>query len=283
MSNWPDFVFALVFLGQVILISWIIPNKLIKRMRYVLDTCPESDYPKLYPKPYAQYQRWLDVFGIANRVIFLLGFVVLYVALARNRGEISDVLPGVYFITQFIPLMAMELLEFGNFKAMRKKDVSGKRKAELHRRFLFRYVSPWLVVAAVLSYLAFVAAEIWMPNQRFEWDKVILLTMGVLFLALIGAWALRGRKLDPHQDAADRAKQISTTLHAIGYLVTAACAFTLFKTVEDAYALASSDAIAMSIYLQLVALLSIGTVLRKTDPREMDFSVYRRTGPVART
>lgn len=276
MFNWPDMIFTLVFLCQVFLISWIIPNKLISRIRYVLDTYPESEYPKLYPKPHEKYERWLSLFRIANRIIFLLGFVVLYVALTRNREEISDVFPGVYFIIQFIPLMAMELMEFGNFKLMRKKDTSGKRKAELRRRNLFRYVSPWLVTAAAVSWLSFIAVEIWLPNQVFEWDKVIALSIGVLFLVLIGAWALRGRKLDPHQDAGDRAKQISTTLHAMGYLITAACAFTVYKTVEDAYAIASHDAIAMSIYMQIVALLSIGTVLREVDPRDLDFSVYRK-------
>ncbi|MDX1455270.1 MAG: hypothetical protein R3217_07445 [Gammaproteobacteria bacterium] len=275
MTNWPEIVFTTVFLAQILLISWYVPAKILKRMDYVMTHYPRSEYPKLYPRSEEFYRLGQMLFRNANRIIFLLGFAFLYLALTTGRETIPDVIPGGYFILQFVPLMAMELWECNNFKLMRQSNTSTKRTAELRRRDLFRYVSPWLVVSAALAFVMAISAELFMPGQVFEWDKVIVLTLGCGFLMGIAAFNLYGRKLNPHQSAGERARFISIAVHSMFYLVIAICAYFTFKSVEDALDLQNIDAISMSVYMQLVAFLSIGVVLRSTDPEDIDFSVYR--------
>ena len=50
-------LFHVVFLGQVLLISFYFPRKMLSRMRYVFETYPPSTYPKLYPKPVEYYKK----------------------------------------------------------------------------------------------------------------------------------------------------------------------------------------------------------------------------------
>lgn len=276
MGTWPEIIFTLVFLGQVFLISWIIPNRVLKRIQYVLDHYPADEYPKLYPWPAAYYRRGLSIFRIASRLILLLGLGLLYLALARDPGGVPKVLPGFYFIIQFLPLMAIELLEFTSLKLMRERSVSSKRRAELRRRNLFSYVSPWLVILAAAAYLLAVGAEAFMPGQVFEWDKVIVLTIGMGLLMAVATFNLYGKKRNPYQGHAERARRVSTVLHTMFYMSIALSGFMIFQSIEDAFALNSIDAIAVSVYMQLLALLSIGTVLRSNDVCDMDFSVYRR-------
>ena len=42
-------LFYLVFLGQVLLISYVFPRRVLKRMRHVVDNYPPTEYPRLYP------------------------------------------------------------------------------------------------------------------------------------------------------------------------------------------------------------------------------------------
>ena len=54
----PEHIFFhLVFLSQILLISFYYPRKILNRMRYVFETYPPSTYPKLYPKPIEYYTK----------------------------------------------------------------------------------------------------------------------------------------------------------------------------------------------------------------------------------
>ena len=47
MMAWSNNLFYIVFLGQILLISYYFPRKLLERMQYVLETYPPAAYPKL--------------------------------------------------------------------------------------------------------------------------------------------------------------------------------------------------------------------------------------------
>lgn len=47
-------LFGAVFLAQVVLISWILPRRLLAKMDSVVSSRPPEDYPSLYPVPMGQ-------------------------------------------------------------------------------------------------------------------------------------------------------------------------------------------------------------------------------------
>ena len=152
MLTWVDSLFYIAFLGQIFLISYYFPEKILGRMRYVLETYPPSKYPKLYPKPVEYYRIGQWAFKVINRFIILLGFLILLAMLFvvdhgsfADDGFISEAWPAAYGMIQFLPLMLLEFSEFSQFKLMRKANAATTRKAELRRRRLFGVVSPSLL------------------------------------------------------------------------------------------------------------------------------------------
>lgn len=121
MLTWTDSLFYIAFLGQIYLISYYYPEKILGRMKYVLDTYPPASYPKLYSKPVEYYQIGQWKFKMVNRFIVLLGFAIILATLFvvdhnsfADDGFVSQAWPAVYGMIQFLPLMALEFSEFGN-------------------------------------------------------------------------------------------------------------------------------------------------------------------------
>ena len=48
-------LFHVVFLGQVVLVSFVLPRKILARMAFVFETYPPETHPKLYPRPMEHY------------------------------------------------------------------------------------------------------------------------------------------------------------------------------------------------------------------------------------
>ena len=128
-----------------------------------------------------------------------------------DDGYISEAFPAVYGMIQFLPLMALEISEFNQFKLMLQAKVSTTRTADLCRRGLFDFVSPKLFFS----------------------------------------------------------------LHSFLYASMALSVFWMTQAADDLYDLAFLDATIMSIYFQVVALLSIGTLLRNMKLEDVNFEVYR--------
>jgi len=159
MLTWVENLFYVAFLGQIFLISYYFPRKILMRMRYVLETYPPSIYPRLYPKPVEYYRIGLSVFRAINNFIIILGFLILLAMLFlidhsrfADDGFISEAWPAAFGIIQFLPLMLLEFSEFSQLKLMRKVNAATTRKAELRRRQLFDFVSPSLLISAVVLY-----------------------------------------------------------------------------------------------------------------------------------
>lgn len=94
-------------------------------------------------------------------------------------------------------------------------------------------------------------------------------------LALIGAWNLYGRKLNPHQSADDRIQIISVNLKSLCFISIALSAFIAVSAADDIYNLDAFDAVIMSVYFQIIAVFSIGFSLHNIKPDEIDFDVYK--------
>jgi len=287
MLDWTDYLFYLVFLSQVFVLSYYFPNKLLDRMRYVLETYPPSMYPKLYPKPLEYYKMGQWGFKWVTRCILVLGFVILYAviflvdhATFADDGYISEFWPALYGVIQFAPLMVLEFSEFSQFKLMRKANTATTRTAPLRRRRLSDFVSPMLVAIAVLLYIMFILFDLYVHDFVFDWghdtlQRVAVITVTNLLVGGVGAWQLYGRKQNPHQGLDDRNKQIAAALTSILYVSMAMSIFFMTQVADDVIDMNFLDATLISLYFQVVAFLSLGTNLRSLKLENIDFDVYK--------
>lgn len=281
MLMWANGLFYVVFLGQIFLISYYVPRKVLARMRYVLDTYPPSEYPKLYPKPVEHYRFGQGIYRLINRIVFALGFVILFAVLKVDQasfaddGFVSEAWPAFYGMIQFLPLMLLELSEFGHLKQMRQANLTTHRRAELRPRRFFDHVSPVTVSLAVLLYIAAVAADLYSHGFSRPWSLWVWLTLGNLFMAGAGAWGLYGRKLNPHQSFEDRAQYLSVNLTSLLHVSMVMSVFFLMAAADQVFDLDYLDAPLLSLCFQAIVLLSIGHILRLLRPEDLDFDVYK--------
>jgi uncharacterized membrane protein len=285
-----DSLFYVAFLGQIFLISWYFPEKILRRMKYVLKTYPPSQYPRLYPKPIEYYQTGQWAFRLVNRIIIVAGFVILFVMLFvvdhnsfADDGYISEFWPAAYGAVQFLPLMFLEFSECNQFRMMRKANVSTTRTADLSRRGLFGFVSPRLFASAILLIVATLLFDLYVLDFEIRWgrdavQRAMVLIVTNLLLVVVGVWNLRGRKMNPHQARDDRTRQITTALHSLLYVSMAMSVFFMTQTADDLYDLDFLDATLMSLYFQLIVVLSLGHVLRSLSLENVNFDVYRDNG-----
>jgi hypothetical protein len=278
-----------VVLGQILLISYYFPKKLLERMRYVLKAYPPSDYPKLYPRPLEHYQVAHCRLELAFRIIFIVGLVVLFSIMFvidhstfAGDGYISEVFPAAYGVLQMSPLMVLELSEFGHLKMMRKLNESPTRKATLRRRTIADVVSPPLLVAT-LALIAFsIFFDLYAHDFNVSWSHdtaqrsiTLLVTNALMFL--VGAWQFYGRKLDPHQSPEDRIRRAAISIKSLLYVSMVMSVYFMTVSADDFYDLDALDAILMSLYFQAVVVISVGSVLRIIRPEEINFDVYKAT------
>lgn len=256
-------------------------------MKSVLESYPPSEYPRLYPSSVGFYSMRYSVFKMANRFIFILGFILLFLIMFvidhagfAEDGYISEALPAVYGMIQFVPLMFLDFLGFRQFKQMREENRSKTRSTELHRRRLFDYVSPTLVGMTILVYLGSIFFDFYMHDFIFQWghdtvQRTLVLTGTSVFLLAFGAWLLYGRKQDPHQSFADRTKQISANLKSMCFVSIAMGIFFMTTAADDIYELDFLDASLLSLYFQVIAFMSIGHILRSLRVEDINFEVYK--------
>jgi len=284
---WSNNLFYIAFLSQIFLMSYYFPNKLLARMRHVLATYPPQTYPRLYPRPIEHYKMAHLAFKYVSRFILLLGLLILFAIMFwvdhstfAADGFISEVWPAAYGMLQFLPLMAIEFSEFSHFKQMRKANSVSKRSAYLRRRDLTDLVSPRLLAATVMLFAGAIIFDLYVHDFAVSWghdtiQRALVMTATNGLLASVGAWSLYGRKLDPHQSAEDRIQRISVTLKSSLYISMALSVFIAMTAADDMYNMDFIDALIVSVYFQVVSLLSLGYTLSNIKPDEIDFDVYR--------
>lgn len=284
---WSNNLFYIAFLSQIFLMSYYFPNKLLERMRHVLTTYPPKTYPKLYPKPVEQYKMAQLAFKYVSRFILLLGFLILYAIIFwvdhstfADDGYISEFWPGLYGMIQFLPLMAVEFSEFSHLKQMRNAHTSSKRVAGLRRRGLTDLVSPTLLGIAVLMFAGAILFDLYAHDFDVNWghdtvQRALVMAFTNGLLALVGAWNLYGRKHDPYQSPEDRAHKVAVSLKSMLFVSIVMSIFIAVTAADDIYKLDFIDATLMSVYFQVISLLSLGYILRSIKPEDIDFDVYK--------
>ena len=271
-------LFYFVFLGQILLISFYYPRKILSRMRYVFDTYPPSTYPKLYPKPIEYYEKARRNYRTINLFILLAGLLILAVLLGYSRsGEWDHVIAQWYFLVQFFPVMLLDLSSLKEFKLMRNANSLTTRKAELHPRRLFDFISPTIIGMAIITYIAFILLVLYIRQFEFPWFggywNIVIVTAFNLFFAGIIFWYMYGKKLNPHQAYEDRIRHIEIIVKMLVFLSVAATMFIALSVVLAALDLRHLQSIAQCLYFQLLAVISLQGYYRSDYTK--NFEVYK--------
>ena len=78
-------LFHVVFLCQILLVSFVLPRRILARRDFVFTTYPPETHPKLYPRPLAHYERKNRAYRVMNFVVLGGGLVLLAVLLGYQR------------------------------------------------------------------------------------------------------------------------------------------------------------------------------------------------------
>lgn len=281
-------LFCVVFLSQVLLISWLFPGRVISRTRYVLQNFPPSTHPKAYPQPIEVYERWLRNITRLKLLIVVAGLLIIGLILGtligwdwwifassrkENWGK-AIVVP--FFLVQFVAGVGYMNISAGRFlQVMKKIPLPRVRTAELHRRRLSDFVPPVMLTVAALTNAAFIAFVLY-SYLRLElpWFKVVVsitsVALTLLAFSVTVGIALHAPKIDPYQAHQDRHKAIKVVAQqALVYCTAFPLLFAALLTIK------SFEPVMTSLFVQGLALALLWPAYRyRVD--EIDFDVYRQ-------
>ena len=281
-------LFILIFLSQIILISYIYPRKILQRMRFVTDNYPPQSYAKLYSGSFEKIQKAQQTYRLLNTIIMAsgLGILLLYALFASGydpQHTRLEALPLGFGMLQFMPLLFLEISGFRQLKLMRKNDDRTVRHAELNPRRLVNFVSPALLGFAALLYITFILFVLYVNQWTWVFDAVVTVSAlslsNGLFIAL-GTWKLYGRKLNPYQDNHDRGKEIGLSLQSMTTISIVISVFLFVTVAFRTFDLDQFEIVLNSLYWQLIGVFGIGAMLRSIKIEEFNFDIYKNDTPV---
>jgi len=276
-------LFYVLFLSQIILISYYYPKQITHRIESVLKNYPPKDYPKLYPESADKVIAATARYKLLNQIILGLGLVLMagYALMSadyEDNQKHAEGLPLMFGMVQFIPFMLLEISGFRQFKLMRKANKRTSRTADLTPRRLFDYVSPLQVISAVVLLFIFTYFELYINEFTITSDFIIMMIALCLTHALfigLAIWQLTGRRLDPHQATKDRSNQTQLSLQSMVAVSIFMSIFLIANSAVDAYQLGYLEIIINCVYFQVIAFLGIGNMLKTVRIDNIDFEVYR--------
>jgi hypothetical protein len=287
-----DVFFYAVYLSQILLISLYFPSRVLRRARVLIEAYPPSEYPKLYPVPRATIERLLRFYRDLNLGLLVLGLALLAAAWKTGYTLDSVLRPGDaypirnpfrfamgYTALQWLSLMLFGYWEIRYFKRMRA--AARVRTAELKARRLLDFVSPALLAIAVAMYVgaAVLLLVLW---ERFlnRHEFVITYLFTVTTICNIGlagclVWMLYGRKQNPHQTHADRARMIRVGWQRM--LVASMLMSVFVGTISALFAfrLFAYTPLVASLFVQVTVVISMGMFFVTFRFGQDSFEVYR--------
>ena len=278
-----NYVFYLVFALQIVLLSYYYPKKISARMKQVVEKYPPSTHPKLYPESAAQQQSANNKFIWASRVILGLGFILaapLFYALQQNITSTAKMalVPLVFGLIQAIPYLMIEIISCRHLKLMRQMNTKVTRQAELAPRQLFSFIEPYKVFSAIVLFLVCIGSIAYFEQFKLTADLLVLLVSMLLSNGLFVVLTLRllyGKKLDPYQSNADRSKIITASVNSFVFTSVLISVYLALNRSVDVFGLQDIEIIFNSLYWQLVAFMSTGSMLRNNAVADLNFEVYR--------
>ncbi|MBT5185366.1 MAG: hypothetical protein HOH19_02535 [Kordiimonadaceae bacterium] len=259
----------------------------------MINTYPPSKYPKIYPKvgnddPELKTRKAMQNYKNMNILTFILGFVLIIMAIYTDyspKGEGEETFVVFYAMIQFFPLFLMELSEFKHLKRMRQANLKTTRTAVLKPRRFFNFISPFAFSLAVIMLTASISYDLYVNEFILEWNndiviRIFTLTIVHVYFAVLVIWHMYGRKKDPHQASKDRDNYVKTIVRTVVYTSIGISLFLIVDIAVDEYNVSYLDPVIMSVYFQLLAVFGIGTLLRSSDLKTIDFDVYKEDAPI---
>ena len=276
-------VFKLVFIGQIILLSAYYPSRVLQRASRLRNDYPASEFPRLYPKGMAFFNRSMRFYQLVNGFNFVLGWVLLYFIHSGDLlsdGRVNPLLPWGYFMIQMIPSQFLEFYGFKLAKLMKQQDQRTTRSAQLTPRRWQDYVSPGLMGLVILSYLGFVSLAFYLDDFTISTDSagflmsvILLLGFGVFFA--LSAWMIYGKKADPYQTSEDRHRSVGLVIRTFCFTLIACTIFMALTLTFETSGLKAIMPILMSVFLQCLVFISMGYMLNNLRLEDINFDVYR--------
>jgi hypothetical protein len=266
------YAFLAVFAVQILAMSVLYPARFIRRVQAA--SLPAERLAQLYPdvdvslaqeRVLTRY-RALNT-GIAVLGLLLLGWLFSYTRRPDWNEDLVLVLLSVYFVTQMLPIGVVVWLGFRFSKVHKRSLLEGKRKAVLQRRGLFDFISPFVVLLAVLGYFLFAAFVIYIQWKPFPGFALIgVLTLVYALQAFVVYRALYGKKSNPLETHAGRVHTIGLTVKVCVYSCIVCLVFFSFVFTVDLLDLKRWAPFAQSVCLLTTTLLSLMSLT--APPRE---------------
>jgi hypothetical protein len=286
-----ELLFYAVFLSQIFLVSIYYPKKTIDRNRYVLNTYPAAQYPKLYlnsyyADPVKAIKKGLRLYAVMNGVIafFGLGLLASMALTDYSPSQIKEnedlIFVLFFFMLQMVPHMLTELSTWRWYKLMREARKGTTRTADLKPRLLFDFISPFSVTLAALLYVGWLVFYIYIHRETtpWVWNQYVSI-IGITAINILFAFTifriLRGQKIDPYQTGQDRQKIIGAVIKSHVYGSIGMSLFLILMDMVNIYQLDRFEPVFLGAYLQLMAVAGLGTMLRSINVKDIDFSVYK--------
>ena len=130
-------------------------------------------------------------------------------------------------------------------------------------------------------YFAFMLFVLYIYQFQFNLGSkafiiIISLTAANLFFAGIIIWNMYGKKIDPHQAYKDRIRQIGLTVKSLVFISIAATMFLAITVVFDKFDSDNLMPTIMSLYFQLLAVISFQSMTPILQTDNTDFEVYKK-------
>lgn len=272
-------IFYLVFLGQIVLISAIIPRWFYRRIKHMMSVYKPAEYPKLYPVSTTQIDKYTYGFLMSHALIGIIGLMILIHSVITQSKELlnwdTQSVLTLYFMIQQIPFWILAKAGFKYYRLMREKHFNKHKKASLKPRYLSDFISASTLGIAVISFLAYVTVIIYIQQDPFPgfvgyWNILFVGLLNGFFLLMTYVF-IRGKKSDPHQSHQDRINLIKLSVQILMIGLIACNIFLTTNLILASLELRHIGDLIQSLYFSFIAL-----VMSQTSTYEpLDYSVYQ--------
>jgi hypothetical protein len=260
------YLFLAAFTVQILVMSVLLPAWYIRNFRVKVARLPADRLAQLYPGVDAgpALERFLFQYRVLTSGIAVLGLLVLgWLYSDPWRTAWNKDVAGFLSTAYFLVAMLLPLLLFGRSMNRFNKEyrlTATKRTANLRRRGLFDFVSPFAVFLAVMTYFLYVAFLFYIEQHPFPgFAGPLINIVGVTLIYAVNAFGayivLYGKKspLDT-QEARQHAIGLAVKgfVYATILLVVAMSLTHLFRMLE----LKSWEPFAGSIFYAILAVLT---------------------------
>lgn len=97
-----------------------------------------------------------------------------------------------------------------------------------------------------------------------------------MLFAIIIRFNINGKKLAPYQDTKDRLRQTENIVTTLVTISIVASLFIMLQQAMNMFDLDHFEAVFLSLYLQLIAWVSLGHMLRSYPIEDINFEVYKK-------